>query len=86
MLFLDITDTLRKELLSGNSKILKDGLVTFDKLSFYLGEKELKVCFYYKEDLLAITRLKTYTDDAVYHFQLIDGQMRIDIPLTGGDI
>ena len=80
MIKLDVTDKFKKEFINQTGKYLKDGIVTFNELRFSLSRKEeFEICFYSNGDHIGTVRSENYIIGGTFHFQLLDGQMRVDV-------
>ena len=80
MMQLDVTDKFKKEFLNLTGKYLKDGIVTFDEIRMSLSRKEqFEICFYFEGDHIGTVRSENYMIGGTFHFQLHDGQMRVDV-------
>ena len=81
MIPLDITDKFKEEILSGNCKYLKDGVVTFNEITFGFINREFEIRFYYERDHVATVRSKDYIPEGTWTLRLFDGQMKVDLRL-----
>lgn len=76
---IEVSQILKKDLMSGNSKYVKNSYLIFDHIQIDAERDTFVVNFFYGDELLATTRPKDWPSPHNIHFRILEGQMKMEL-------